>query len=438
MGLIDQKKDVFTTIGAYTSLREEQDLPETNNTFDSINNNEDVGSFLIDVLGVTVGTTALQNLTGELFTNFADSAKGTLKDGVKKQLIDYNSGNQIPQSFKNGISVSAKDIDIYGKLKSSPSSEGGKLLYSEGVENFDKKAYQAISNAGTDVQYNNLLINYNSSNDSFVFKPTSGSENNTIGEWLGEYIDNGEFLNKKEFQTNVLDNIFGSVTSNQDKSIEEIVKEQELRKAIQKGIEGDDTFVVPEDEYDEIINKAHELKNGNVNYDMGCDFIKTELPLSGMTDLISQISGSTDPNFVGEKMNETLDNSFEGTGNEETSNENQETIRNGFFARILDFIKFELVKTVTLTPQSRMLFALSSSFQNDGIPQLGDPLEDLPKFKVYINCLIKEALNLLYEFIFNLVVTFLVKLISPVIKKIIKEKISQYIGIIKSLISSQL
>ena len=438
MGLTDEKKDVFTTIGAYTSLREEQDLPDTNNTFESINNSEDVGSFLLDVLGVAVGTTALQNLTGELFTNFIDSAEPQLKSASKKQLTNYNSGEQLPQSFKDGISVPVKDIDVYGKLKTNPTSEGGNLLYSDNIDNFDQKAYQAISNEGTDVQYNNLLINYNSSSDSFEFKPTSASENDTIGDWMGNYINNTKFLDKKEFSTKALNNIFGSVSSNQNKSIEKITEELKADKLLEKAISGDDNFTISEDELADISEKAKELKNGNIVYDMGCGLIEAQLPLSGLTDLVSQISGSTDPNSVGDAINNKIGNSFEGTGDEDTSDENEETIRNGFFARLLEFIKLELAKTLTLSPQSRMLFALSSSFQNNGVPQISNPVEDLAKFKVYINCLIKEALSLLYEFIFNLIVTFLVKLISPIIKKIIKEKVNQYIGIIKSLISSEI
>ena len=438
MGLTDEKKDVFTTIGAYTSLREEQDLPDTNNTFESINNSEDVGSFLLDVLGVAVGTTALQNLTGELFTNFIDSAEPQLKSASKKQLTNYNSGEQLPQSFKDGISVPVKDIDVYGKLKTNPTSEGGNLLYSDNIDNFDQKAYQAISNEGTDVQYNNLLINYNSSSDSFEFKPTSASENDTIGDWMGNYINNTKFLDKKEFSTKALNNIFGSVSSNQNKSIEKITEELKADKLLEKAISGDDNFTISEGELADISEKAKELKNGSIVYDMGCGLIEAQLPLSGLTDLVSQISGSTDPNSVGDATNNKIGNSFEGTGDEDTSDENEETIRNGFFARLLEFIKLELAKTLTLSPQSRMLFALSSSFQNNGVPQISNPVEDLAKFKVYINCLIKEALSLLYEFIFNLIVTFLVKLISPIIKKIIKEKVNQYIGIIKSLISSEI
>lgn len=438
MGLADNKKDVFTTIGAYTSLNEEQNMPETNNTFNSINNDDNIGEFLLDILNVVVGTTALQLLVGELFTNFIDSVEPQLKSATKKQLIKYNSGNNLPDSFKNGIEIPAKDIDVYDKLKTDPQSEVGDMLYDNNNKNFDKKARDAIVNAGTDVEYNNVLMNYDIDSDSFKFKPTENTKNQKIGEWMGDFVDETQFINKKEFSTNVINNIFGSVSNNQDKSIEKLTEEVEIDELIEQAINGDDSFNIPEDKYDEIINKAQELKNGVNYYDMGCGILEAELPISGLTNLISNLSGSTDPNDVSNKINDTLNDGFQTTDNQETKDNNSETIRNGFFNKILNYFRLELVKSLTLTPQSRMLFGLSSAFENNGIPQISNPKEDLKKFKRLINCLIKEMLSSIYEFIFSLIVTYLIKLINPVIKKIIREKINQYINIIKSLISSNI
>ena len=65
MGLIDNKKNVFTTIGAYTSLQQSGTLPNPTNVFPSINNKKDIVPYLLDVLKVVVGSNALQELTGQ-------------------------------------------------------------------------------------------------------------------------------------------------------------------------------------------------------------------------------------------------------------------------------------------------------------------------------------------------------------------------------------
>lgn len=438
MGLIDDKKNVFTTIGAYTSLREVKNLPDTSNLFPSINNKNDITGFLLDILGVVVGTTALQELVGELFTNFINDTEPTIKTSIKKQLIDYNSGDNLPTAFiNNGVTVNVKDIDVYGKLKTNPNSDSGNLLYSSNNDNFDQKVYEAIINSGTDISYKNLLINYNSINDTLTFKPTIVSTNKNIGEWLSDFIDGTTFLNKKEFISNVLNNIFGSVSANQNKTIEELTNETEINKILDQII-SDGEFTVSEEDYFNLQQKAYELKNGTVFYDMGCGLVEATLPLSGLTDLVSQISGSTDPFAVSNIINNAIGDSFKFNNNEDINDKNNETIRNGFFVKLLNFIKLELIKILTLTPQARMLLAISTSFQNDGIPQISNPKDDFLKFKVYIKCMINDILSLLYKFIFNLIVQYLIELITPIVRQIIREKINQYLEIIRSLISSKL
>lgn len=440
MGLIDDKKNVFTTIGAYTSLREEYDLPDTTNVFTSINNKKDIVPFLLDTLKVVVGTTALEQLTGELFTTFADKIEPTLKDAVKKQVTQYNAGEPLSSTnFGAGVSVNVKDIDIFQKLHTSPGSEVGELLYDNVNPNFDSVAYNAITANGSDVPFNNLLVNYNSALDEFTFKPDlSTNPNPTIGEWFSEYIDNTTFINKKEFQTNILNGIFGSITANQNKTTESVFNELAVDKIINQVIEGDENFEISPDDYPALMQRANEAVAGIMTYDMGCGIIAAELPLSGLTDLISTISGSTDPNLVGNAINSTLGNSFTDTENEDVSEKNKETIRDGFFARLIKILTNELAKLLTTSPQARMILALSSSFENNGIPQIGDPKEDLKNFKVYINCVIKDAMALLNEFIFGLIIGFLIALLDPIVRKVIREKINQYLGVIKSLISSKL
>lgn len=436
MGLIDDKKNIFTTIGAYVSLREERDLPDNSNLFPSINNSNDPISFLLDVLKVVIGSTALQELTGELFTNFIDTTEPTLKTEVSKQVINYNSGDELPTYFKtNGISVPASELDIYGKLKTDPDSESGSLLYDNNKPSFDKQAYTAVQNEGTDVQYNNVLIRYNSTTDEFRFKPTPSSENNNIGNWLSDFINDTTIVNKKEFITNTLNQVYGTVSHNQGKSAEEIYKTLEIEELLNQAIDGNDSFTIPQNKYDSLRNKAKEMSEGIVTYDMGCGLVVAELTLSGLSNTIQSISGSSDPFFVGNQIGNTVNNSFEQTDNTEINNENNDSIKDGFFERILNFIKIELTKILITTPQIRMILAVSSAFQNNGTPQTGNPSDDLINFKTYINCVITNAISLLNEFIFNLIVGFLLDLIQPIIKQILREKINQYIGIIKSLIN---
>lgn len=432
MGLVDDKKNVFTTIGAYSSLRQERSLPDVTNLYPSVNNKKDAIPFQLDVLKTVVGSDALKELVGELFVNIKEMAEVKMKEALKNQLIQYDADDILPTSFTTtGYEVPIKDIDVFSKLKINPNSDAGSLLYSDNVDTFDKKSYEAISNPGTEVPYNNLKIKYNAGNDTFTLKPVTSTPK--IGEWLGSFIDDTVLIDKKEFLTGVMDSIYGSVASNQEKTVEQLYEELQIKKLIDQLINDDDSFEINQDDFDALLQKAKELQDGIVYYDMGCGVVGASLPLSGMTALIQQISGATNELAVGNAVEATIDQSM--VDNSDVADENKATIKDGFLQRIIQIIQQILAEISITSPQIRALMAITSAFKNNGIVQIGNPKDDLKKFKVFLKCMIKEVKKILNEFIFNLIVSFLVQLLNPVIRKIIKEKINQYVSIIKSLIS---
>src|ERR1035437_1625573 len=435
MGLIDDKKNVFTTIGAYTSLKQEKTLPDTTNSYPSINNKKDIVPFLLDVLKTVVGSEALKQLTGELFTNFIAGVEPQMKSSLTKQTVQYNAGDSLPTGFKTtGINVPVKDIDVYSTLKTDPNSAHGSLLYDNTKPNFDSKARQAIQNAGTDTTYNNMIIKYNSSTDSFNFKPTVASSSGTIGDWMGNYIKDTVVVDKKEFLTNTMNAVYGSVTTNQNKTVEQVYQELQINKLLEQLIDDDnDSFEISQNDYDALLQKAQALVDGVVYYDMGCGMIGAKLPFNDMTNLISQISGATDPFTVGNAVEATIDKST--TNVQATAAENKQTIKDGFFQKLIKAITLSLTQAVTTAPQIRTILAITSAFQNNGNVQLGKPKDDMKKNKIFIKCLTQDVMRMIIKFIFGLVVAFLVALLTPIIKKIIREKINQYIGIIKSLVT---
>jgi len=434
MGLVDSKKNVFTTIGAYNSFLENSKNQKDYgiNSFSSINNKKEIVPYLIDVLKVVVGTDALKQLIGNFFTKFIDGAISEMRISLKKQMIQHNSNEHLPNYFKTtGINVPVKNIDVFGKLKINPNSNIGNLVYGN-TDSFDKKAYEAISLDGTPVEYNNLKITYNSITDEFNFKPTTASSNKTIGEWFGDYIDNAVIIDSKEFSTNVMNAVYGTVTSNQKKTVEQIYNELQIYKLIDQLLQDNDSFEISQNDYDEMLKQAEAFSNGVVKYDMGCGIITAELSLNDMTNVIQQISGTTDPFVAGNAIENTIQQSCNDV--KDVYEKNKETIKDGFFLRIIKMIQLMLAQLIVLSPQTRMLQAIMSAFDSeDGIPKISTPKEDLKKFKIFIKCLLKDLAKMINKFIFELILSFLIAMLEPITKKIIEEKINQYVGILKSL-----
>lgn len=438
MSLRDDKKNIFTTIGSFTSVIQTINATDTTNLFPSINNKDDIVPFMLDTLKVVVGTDALQELTGLLFTKFIDGIEPKMKTALKKQVVQFNSSDNLPTQFTvgAGYSIPMKDgIDVDGKLKISPTSEAGNLLYDNVNPNFDSILHDAIVSADTDKTFGVLNMNYNSANDKVILKANITGTAPNIGNWANQYVDSLTIINRKEILSNVMNKMYGCITKDQNKTVEEVYQELIVDKLLEQLINGDDSFeILPEDSAALLI-QAQDLVAGVINYDMGCGILVASLPLSGLTNLITNTTNSTDPFYVGNQINDTIN---AGITDQTIADENKETIKDGFFQKLIKFLTLALAKAISTAPQIRALLSIISAFTNNGIAKISKAKDDLKQFKTFIKCLINEAMKLINEFIFNLVVKYLVMLLKPVIQKIVKEKINQFKNIVKSLIPAKI
>ena len=366
MSLSTDKNEIFTSIAANTSVVQNViTINNATNTLSSLNNKNEIMPFLLDVLKVVAGSNKLQELTGELLTKFIDGVEPKMKEALKKQANQYNSNELVPTY---SVSIPVKNIDIYGKLKTNPISSAGNMLYDNTVSNFDDKAYQAIKNGGT-TNIGGLFMNYDSITDKLAFN-ASGSAN--IGTWANNYIDSIQIINKKEFVSNVMDKIYGCITKEQNKTVDDVYQELIVDKLIDQLINDDDSFEISPSDNENLLRQAQDTANGVINYDMGCGLIAASLPLSGLTTLISNISGSTNSFYVGNQINDTINESI---SNQDVADENKQTIKDNFFQKIIEYIKQAFAKALTTAPQIRAFLSLISAFQNNGVAKINNAKE---------------------------------------------------------------
>ena len=183
---------------------------------------------------------------------------------------------------------------------------------------------------------------------------------------------------------------------------------------------------------DDILNKSRELYNGLVLYDLGCGLMGASLSFNDFNDLISNISGSTNPNQISNDIANTINQSVLNADN---ADNNKETINDNFFTKLINIITQKLAEAVTTAPQIRTILAISDGFKSNGEIKIKSVKESLEDYKVYLNCIIKNAMEIINKFIYDFIIPFLIKLVTPVISKVIKEKTNQYKGVIKSLTS---
>lgn len=430
MGLIDDKKSVFNEIGALNSARDTENIPNQNNSLNSINNSREIVPFLLELLVILIGSQVLKRLTGELLTNLLLKVEPILKAELQRQTTDYNSLDILPAYFSSGgIRVPVKEIDLYGKYRTDPTSQLGGLLYTTNSNDFDRVSFDAIQVASTPNTFNNLRIEYSQALDQFVYKPTNPA--NTIGSWTSSYINGLNIVNQKEFIANIINIIFGVVSSNQNKTQEQLIKEEKINRVINKLIDEEDDLNISNQELRDIERSAENKKNGIETVDVGCGLLVNTVTLNSLEDTINEIVNTTNPVVAGDAISNMVSDGF--PEDDSRGVENKETVEDGFFKRLIDAIVTVLVLAVTTTPQIRALFAITNAFKENGSVGFDDIVNDLSRRRNLVNCLSKTVKSEINEFIFNLAKKEILALVIPVSKLILREKITQYIAILRSL-----
>lgn len=435
MSIVNDKKDVFNEIGALNSITSSIELPTSTNSLSSVNNKGDIGTFLIDILVSLVGSEVLKSTVGKILKEFSIESKGELRLGLKNQLVDFDADDSLPSSFVSaGYTIKAKDIDVYGKYNTDPSSDIGGLIYQSGSNplNFDRKAYNAIKTPNTDVAYRNILIRYNDSSDTFTFKPLNTTQNR--GEFTNQFVDNMHLFDQQSFLTEVLDGIFGTKSRLQNKNQNQILKEKRVNRVLDNIINDNKNLQITDSELRELLDESRQISEGIREVSVGCRLLTSSLSLEDIKELDEINRNGNDPDVTGNAISGTILNSFP-VGQNSNKNKNQQTIKDGLLKKIINSIIGIFAGSLTTSPEARVIIGIVSGFRNNNTPQIGDAEQDLINSKELIKCIVKKVKELIFEFLFNLVKEELLKLILPVSKVILKEKINQYISILKTLVS---
>lgn len=430
--IVNDKKSIINEISVLSSIGKTAELPDQNFTFPSVNIKNEPIPFMLDLLTACIGSEALQRTTGQIITNFIRNVEPDLKSNIKKQSVTFNSDKQLPTLFSTtGYEIPTKKIDLFSNLKTDPSSSEGLLLYQNNVNSFDQKAYNAIINPNTDVVFGNMKMNYNDITDNMTIKPVNPTD--TIGTFINDYIDNITIIDEKQFTSQVMEAMYGTISNSTKKPLNSILEEEKVRNLINKIVEDGNVANITDEELEQIQRIASNKLNSIIPVDVGCSIIDSVLFLTDINSLINATTGNTDPIAIGSAFEKVMNDTF-GRIPQQTNPTNKNAIRDGYFKLLIKTITNAIVIALTSTPQIRVLITMVNGFKNnDNVAFPNNISDDINSLRNYINCIGKSAGSLISEFIFNLLKVELLKIIIPVTRLIIKEKLEAFIRIIQSL-----
>jgi hypothetical protein len=355
-----------------------------------------------------------------------------MKEPLKKQFTQGNSGDQIPLSFKSGIQVPIKSIDPQSKFKIKSGTISDDLKFNNTIPDFDTKVKSAFLNQ-VPQEYCGLSINFDQTTQTVILKPTAATENNSIGKWFSDYIDSASIINKKVVVTNILDTIFGTMAKAENKSIDQIISELKLQETINNMLDDNNDPV----NLNNINDAANALKNGTIEYNMGCGYIYNSLTPEFFSGTTMTIANSNDPTLVGDAIESCINNG-ENPVATAIVDENSAAARDSYFARIINTIKEAIINALVMSPQ---IIALRTIMRNltSGVTKIyDDMISEVGNAKQFIIYIAPVFVNMMVEYILAIVISELSKLLSPIIQKLVKEKTDQVKRIIQSLIPTKL
>jgi hypothetical protein len=426
VGIIQDKLNVVNEISVFSSISEFGSFKKpTTNSLPSLNNKNEPIPFMLDILTTLIGSGSLDFILGKFFTEFADGIEPDIKTSIKSQTVVVTSDENIPTYFSNGFTIPVKNIDPYGKYKTNPNSDLGSTIYATG--SFDLAAYNAISAPNSDVTFGNLYIKYNDSTDTFTFTPVNSLQTN--GEFISSFIDNLTFINKKEFTTEILNEIFRIKTKTQNKSLKQIQSEQRLNILLDK-LSKDEDLTISATDTNNINQELQDIKSGKNYIDLGCGLIENSITIDDLTSIANSVTGNTLQ--ISNQFNNLFDTSFVNEGN---TLDNKNVAKDNFFKRLIKAIENFLIKSVSLSPQILFLLFLVEALNNNGTADTNKTPEDqLSANKKLAKCFSETVREKFGEFIFNLIKTELLKIIKPAIALLIREKINNYLNVLRGLI----
>lgn len=427
MSIINQKRDVFTTIGSYKSMDVGSSLPRRDDSYYSVNNKDEPIPFLLDILKTVGGENAVDEALGGVIGEVIDESEEELVGGLENQLITPEADTPLNQTEfgNNGVSFKLEEIDVYGKYHQPNNNDtASELLYGGTEDSFDKAVRIAIENEGDEIEYEDLIIEFNPNNEEIKVKPKiSGGAVMTLGAFISMYLKNTKLINKKVLVASTLDEIFGSVSKERGLSQSELNKQGKITKIIENVIAGDESLELNTNELNSIFEKARQKSEGVVSMKMGCCYSDYEVPIDAVSETLDNIVESTNRFEIGSEIANLV--GFEN-GNDP---------KMGFFEKIVNTLVVKMVEATTMSPEVIVLMGIVSSVGNGGVPDIGEPLEYMKKQKTCILCMKKLIMKIIIAFLFALAVSYLVKLMNPIARKIAQEKINNYMTQLKSLVS---
>ncbi len=465
MGVLDQKQQIFGNIAAARALTEGLPTLSTNSSFPSINNGGDAITFLTDLIKALVGFQELQQTIETIISTNLAEIEREIKIALKAQLksvVSCGVNPSLPSWIKSsgtGIKFTVNQIDFKNLMFVNPTSEAGQLLYNNVGQNllnstdFNTFLYQTIQNngltqgwghqtSGSDILTFTYVANDVSAtdpNNTITAKASPNYDNKTLTDLNNDYIDSVELLNPSNLLTNLIDTIFGSISSTLNKSLTQLGKEAQIATVVNKLTTTTSTDVIDSSYFtftsDEISAQqasALQIKNGQSLITTNAP-IQASVPFSSVQAMNTSVNSATNSLETRNAVSSSLSSIGNSLGSLASNPTDANNIKLNFIQSLIDNITKCIVDTI-LSPKVVGIFLINFKIINGQSATFSDAIDFMNQNKNLIYNVIKGIGASIIKILLKFALGEIGTLVSAAIAKKALEQANLYVAQLLTLV----
>jgi hypothetical protein len=446
MSIINKKKKVFGKIAAARTLTEGLPLFKLTSLMPSINNRGNSVEFLSDLTKSLVGYEALVKGVVDTLTYSLDKIENELKKAMKQELkniVNCGVNPSTPSWLKSngaGIIVEVDKLDFLNILKIDPASQAGRLIYSDitpiytNSSDFNTFLYGVIQNDGTTFTWQNIyditfnsLGNVNRPNNSLTIKTNQAADNQTLNDINTKFIDTTNIVKTENVLNQTMDILYGTISSNVNKSIRQLEREEKLNMVIDKIINNDYENVISDDYFvfsnEEVLEQQSVATNRRrgIRYINTSEEVETSVTIDSLTEFNQDYLGSTST----EQRKNAIKNNLNRMANDNTDNITNPTDNQSVKLNFIQLIVNTLTKSIInlmITPKNIFLFIINYKIIYGQNSNFTDSVDFIKKNKNLFNTILKKISGLIIGLLLSIVLKRISELVAASIAKKQKEK----------------
>lgn len=444
MSIVNDKRDIFSEVGACRSLNEGFPELQIGDSFPSISNDRDPIQFLTGLLKTISGPsingpsisgpsngigglsnnpiincilTTVSKRTGDIESIIKFLLKNALKEYVSCK-VDPSLPNFLTSP---GLDFRVDKIDLNNILKINPTSKAGQMLYKDpsaglNSDDFNTFLHKTLQTGNQENWENILNVKFNQAgNPNNTINVQADSSYSKLSDFNNDYIDSIELFNSEKLLTKIMDSIFGVVSADVNFSLDQLLPEEKVKNVVENINSTEDDqqidssfFSFSSPEIDEQERRARNRSNG-IQELINCGNVASSVSFDTTKEMHDQVKSATT------KVEETkvITSKFDEISSEAGFNvpdKDKPTVELDFFDQIINNLHIAITNLI-LSPKVIMIFAINHKIVNglsaafDGVMDFMEKnkalIEDIVKEirDIIVDCLLQEALKLINQLV---------------------------------------